>query len=183
MQLRVDTCHAPGCAEKTTRTYFVCDRHLRELYGLEIRPSEKKGLGLFAIRPFRKGERVSQFGGELISTEELGARLKDPGRDTAFYAVAICGHHSVVRDELLARSPAAYANDSVDVRALYLRVLKGEFWATAYRIEAIESRANARVNRKHQLKAMRDIEAGEEITWNYGHSYWQGNNVIDSILS
>jgi SET domain-containing protein len=185
MALRVDTCHAPGCTEKTTHTYFVCTGHLKEIYGLEIRQAAEKGLGLFALKPFRKGERISQFGGELISAEELRRRYDrvfDPLWDTAPYAMAIRGRHDLVRDEMRARSPAAYANDSIDARALYVRVLKGEFWATAYRIEATERRANSRVNARHQLKAMRDIEAGEEITWNYGNSYWQGKNVIDAVL-
>ena len=41
---------------------------------METRIVEEKGRGIFSTRPFKKGELVCEYSGELVSIEEARAR-------------------------------------------------------------------------------------------------------------
>lgn len=179
--IKKEICKVPGCQETTGYTTFCCDRHLPEYFGVEIKQTPTKGLGLFATKTFAKGERISYFGGEIISMQDLCDREDSSIQDTSLYAIQITKKWCC--DEQFSRSPCAYSNDSIDLSYLYSQVLMGVPFRQAYHLAKKKDRPNACAHPDMYLFAVEKIEPGEEILWNYGHSYWEGHNVIKKFFS
>lgn len=183
--LVLSPCHVPGCVRGTFLTYYVCDSHLRSELGLDVRPSLcARGLGLFAVRAFDKDEFICTFGGEKLTLQELDER--HGAQNTAQYAVQSADSH-VVFDEEYARSPCAYANDSIDAMSLYHMVLVDKMgWDEAYTKCCVNHPACARVvptdDGRICLLATRRLPPGTEITWHYGSQYWRGINVMQEFI-
>ncbi|GMS96017.1 hypothetical protein PENTCL1PPCAC_18192 [Pristionchus entomophagus] len=64
-------CVASGCRNR--RVQFGVKRRV------EIRPSEGKGMGLFAVENIGRGEFVCEYAGEMISKEEVERRKAEEG--------------------------------------------------------------------------------------------------------
>jgi len=69
------------CKRKTTITHPYCTKHTLEILGVYVAPSTipKAGKGLFAAKPFKKGETISFYDGELLTTDQYNKRYDKEG--------------------------------------------------------------------------------------------------------
>lgn len=104
---------------------------------LAVRPSRIHSVGVFTSTPIRKGTRILEYDGPRISPEEAD-RLYDNAPRTYLYGL---GDGKIVID---GHGIGAYLNHSCDPNC---------------EIDEIKNRAF--------LFALRDIEAGEELLWDY----------------
>lgn len=102
----------------------------------------KAGLGLFALTPFKRGDFIIEYTGELLQTEEADRR----GGKYLFII-----NDDWVLDGKGREHTGRYINHSCKPNA-----------------EA-ESDEDAR---KVRILARKKIEPGEEITYDYGKEYW-----------
>jgi uncharacterized protein len=107
---------------------------------VEVRASPIEGRGLFASAPIGAGTVVSRLGGRLVDAAELAALFAVPGHPYIDTITVGEDLHLV----LPPRRPNGYGNHSCDPNL---------WWTGAY-----------------TLAARRDIEAGEELTNDYGTS-------------
>jgi SET domain-containing protein len=137
----------------------------------EVKEAAERGLGLFAIKDFKKGERISRYVGDRMNKETL-ERIYGKGV-TAPYVMQV-GSDSFI-DAASKSCPAAFANDAVDLRMLYSLLNKGVSKRKAYYKSTNKQARNARMTcygGKVTLLATRPIKKGEEITISYGPQYW-----------
>jgi SET domain-containing protein len=105
--------------------------------GLIIRSSSIHAAGCYTTTPIRKGARVAEYDGRRLSKEEADARYQD---SLVTYLFGL-GDGSVVID---GHSMAMFINHSCDANCETSEV-RGRVW----------------------IKAIRNIAAGEEITYDY----------------
>jgi uncharacterized protein len=105
----------------------------------------RTGLGLFATTPIRRGARIAEYTGPPIPTKD--ARVKERTRG-ARYMMEIDSRWTI--DGSPRSNVARYVNHACKPNA-----------------EAIIDRGRV------FLHARRPIEAGEEITYNYGRAYFK----------
>jgi SET domain-containing protein len=67
------------CQRKTTTTHPYCAQHTQTVLGVRVAPSKIKGagLGLYAVRPFKKGEHVVEYRGEKLTQKEYDTKYAD----------------------------------------------------------------------------------------------------------
>jgi len=105
--------------------------------GLIIRSSAIHATGCFTTTPIRKGARVAEYAGPRISKEEADALYKN---SIVTYLFGL-GDGSIVID---GEGPARFINHSCDTNCESSEV-RGRVW----------------------IKAIRNISAGEELTYDY----------------
>lgn len=119
--------------------------------------SKIHGNGVFAIAPIRKGERIMQYVGKLITHEEA---------DEQYYGDVETGHtflftlnkHWVVDANQKGANEAKWINTSCEPNAV------------AY----VHSERKKKPDPKKDtvwIEALRSIKAGEEITYDYGFDF------------
>lgn len=167
----------PYCGKDSGYTSLCCADHLRSIYGLEIKPSTKPecGLGLFATRDFPARAILARSQGELLTKRQLKQRYKSNVDTLAPYTMS-AGIRSYV-DELVVRSPVAYANDAMsmaDYREFCRQGIEPR-WAYHYAIRKDLENAGLFMcdGIRPVMYTRRAIAAGEEIMWKYGSSYWR----------
>ena len=110
---------------------------------LEVRDSPLHGLGVFATRRIRKGARVIEYQGERISHAEADRRYDDKDeRDNHTFLFIVDGR--TVIDAGVAGNEARFINH-----------------ACAPNCESVIE------SRRVYIEAIRDIEPGEELTYDY----------------
>lgn len=107
----------------------------------EIRGSAIQGRGGFAVERFLANEVVAEYKGELISKAELERRLE---KRNVFLFVA---NETVIRDGDIPGNPAQYLNHSCAPNC-HSFIFENQIW----------------------ILADRDIEPGEELTFDYGYA-------------
>lgn len=77
------------CRRTTVVTHPFCWYHTKTELGLEVKRSTipGAGLGLFAVREFIAGERVAQYDGERLSSEEYQQRYE--GQPMGTYGIEL----------------------------------------------------------------------------------------------
>jgi uncharacterized protein len=108
--------------------------------GVEPRPSPRAGTGLFALRPFRAGERIVEYTGEKITKEESASRRKAHNN----YVFHLNYRHDI--DGAGLDNIARYINHSCDPNC---------------RVQKSEGRIF--------VEAARDIAPDEELSFDYGY--------------
>ena len=111
----------------------------------ELRRSAIQGQGGFAIRPIRRGTRIIEYTGERITPAEADKRYDDEGmgrHHTFLFSV----DKSTVIDAAVNGNEARFINHSC-----------------APNCEAIDER------KRIYIEAIRDIAAGEELTYDYAY--------------
>ncbi len=123
---------------------------------LEVKRSKipKAGKGLFTKRDIKKGERIVEYLGEIITDKECNKRAENDQYGYVFYInkqKCIDAHHDT---EALAR----YANDA-----------KG-----LIKIKGINNNSSYEVwKNRGWITAEKNIKAGSEIFVSYGAEYWR----------
>jgi SET domain-containing protein len=107
-----------------------------------VRASPIEGRGLFATEPIPAGEVVLRLGGRLVGTEELAELIAVADADPQLPYVDTITVHDDEHLVLPAASPAHFGNHSCNPTT----------W----------------IGGPYELVARRDLEAGEELTLDYG---------------
>jgi hypothetical protein len=115
----------------------------------EIRTStiEGAGMGLFAKHAIGEEDTIGYYTGEVITEKEFN----DPNRPFSAYVMWVCRSHIIVGEGPKANY-TRYINHDDEPNAFL--VVSGR-WKTA------------------RFEALRNIEPGEEIFFNYGEDYWE----------
>ena len=108
-----------------------------------VRPSKIHGRGVFADAPIRKGARIVEYKGQKIDHAE--GRRRDRFYNSIGYTLLIKLETHFI-DGLIGGNESIYINHSTTPNA-----------------EAVEQRGRV------FIEALRDISAGEEITYDYGY--------------
>jgi uncharacterized protein len=111
----------------------------------ELRQSEIQGRGGFATRPIRKGTRIIEYLGERISHDEADKRYDDTGMGRHHTFLFSIDTKTVI-DAAVNGNEARFINHSC-----------------APNCEAIDER------KRIYIEAIRDIAAGEELTYDYAY--------------
>ena len=115
----------------------------------EIRTStiEGAGMGLFARHAIGEGDTIGYYTGEVITEKEF----HDPDRPFSAYVMWVTKDHILVGEGPKANY-TRYINHDDEPNAF---LVVSNRWKTA------------------RFQALRDIEPGEEIFFNYGDDYWE----------
>lgn len=116
---------------------------------IEVRNSPIHGNGVFAIKRIPAGACVTEYRGEIIDSAELERREVERSRnpETPIYFFEIGDGRFIDATLATENNPARYINHACD--------------------ENCEARWNPQSLRM-EIIALRDIDAGEEITFDYG---------------
>jgi SET domain-containing protein len=116
---------------------------------VEVRPStiEGAGRGLFAKRRIETEDTIGYYTGEIIGEKEF----YDPDRPFSAYILWVARTHIIVGEGPKANY-TRYINHSDTPNAFLVTSTR---WKTA------------------RFEALRTIEPGEEIFFNYGEDYWE----------
>jgi hypothetical protein len=142
-------------------TAAAFDRQRALAQGVDVRPSQVPGAGdgLWAVRPFHRYEVICEYTGRVLTLAKV-LKMSTAERDYVMGGfglnVHIDGRHDL---NMLAR----YINDN-----------------------GCPSRINAdfvklRTDRKALVRALRPIEAGEEIFAHYGEGYWRARSTAPAL--
>ena len=115
----------------------------------EIRTStiEGAGMGLFAKHAIGEEDTIGYYTGEVITEKEF----HDPERPFSAYVMWVTKDHILVGEGPKANY-TRYINHDDEPNAF---LVVSSRWKTA------------------RIQALRDIEAGEEIFFDYGEDYWE----------
>ena len=115
----------------------------------EIRTStiEGAGMGLFARYPIGEEDTIGYYTGEVITEKEF----HDPDRPFSAYVMWVTKNHILVGEGPKANY-TRYINHDDEPNAF---LVVSSRWKTA------------------RFQALRDIEPGEEIFFDYGEDYWE----------
>lgn len=145
------------CTRMTGLHTPKCDDHTDAEDGVRVMRSTipGAGMGLFATRAFKKGERIGKYTGEVLTLEDVVRRY---GSDRATAPYVVQASPSVFIDAAAHRPAVAYVNHNRDeCNCEYISAHRG---------------GNALVSRFGvDVLATRDIEPGEELFANYGSQY------------
>lgn len=111
-----------------------------------------KGFGVQAVAPIKKGEFIIEYVGEVVSSEEFAKRLKKYGRDPTHTHHYMFEIGSMIIDATVKGNCSRFMNHSCEPNAVC------EKWYVPRTPCAID---------RIGFFAKRDIELGEEITFDY----------------
>uniref|UniRef100_A0A7S0L8E2 SET domain-containing protein n=1 Tax=Coccolithus braarudii TaxID=221442 RepID=A0A7S0L8E2_9EUKA len=155
---------------------------LAEQAGVRIAPSSGKGLGIFATRRLGELMTVGNYAGEQLTQRDIDVRFGQPPRSHALWSEDDEGWYTRRESRGVACTGDYIFKVGDD---LYI---DGEDCSTSNWTRFLNhGEPNLRV--KSLLKgmdgkprvwfvALRDIEIGEELLWDYGESYWKAEDVI-----
>ena len=127
------------------------------------------GNGLFTLRKIKKGEKICDFGGDLIGSKEFSKILDDIKKgnynlEAANYYVSL--NSGLILDSYASDCFARYANDAEGI-------IQDERFKNNAKITEGSNKISA------YLEALIDIPEGSEIFTSYGKSYWEGFKTKD----
>ncbi len=110
---------------------------------IQVRPSSIQGMGVFALRPIRKGTRIVEYVGERISHEESDRRYNDDATDRPHTFLFIVDDETVI-DAAVDGNEARFINHSCAPNCESV-IEDGRVW----------------------IEAICDIAPGEELGYDY----------------
>ena len=116
-------------------------------FAIKASTIEGAGKGLFAKRRIEVEDTIGYYTGEVITEKEF----YDPDRPFSAYILWVCASHIIVGEGPKANY-TRYINHDDEPNAF---LVTSSRWKTA------------------RFEALRTIEAGEEIFFNYGEDYWE----------
>jgi SET domain-containing protein len=146
------------CKRRTCVRGDYCYQHLASVKGLEVKKSSltAAGLGLWAVRAFKKGENIIEYTGEKMSKKQF-----DKLRPESDYGFLL--NKELVLDAR--RTTAGVGRYSNDCR---LQNKKKKQCQGANSRFVVDSK-----QKTVQIRATRNIRAGEEVFVPYGKAYWK----------
>lgn len=125
----------------------------------ELRPSPIQGLGAFATRPIRKGTRIIEYLGERITDEEADKRYDDLGMDRHHTFLFSLGDGTSI-DASESGNEARFINHACEPNC-----------------EAVLEDGRIFID------AIRDIQAGEELLYDYAYERQDGGGEDEEQLA
>ena len=150
------------------------EKHLLDsVFGVvQVRSSPVHGRGVFALRDIQKSEIACFYDGDVKTFAEI---LSDYDKVNKKYWIShptkpdsvLCGYPNPVNNFGVGQ----LINDSTMLNIKELDFKKGikdceDYTITSRRLE------NVRLDADFQMRATRDIKAGEELFLHYGYKYW-----------
>lgn len=129
-----------------------CPKHLREVLGVEIRPSKRKGKGVFATRDHPTGTLVLPCISEHISRKELDHRYGDY---TAPYAIGEKGSTHVDDGALMRGIGCMVNHGGKKSQCDFIKPSSSGKWKNTWKVRNVRG----------------PIRAGEEVRVDYGEAY------------
>ncbi|MFY8060828.1 MAG: SET domain-containing protein [Arenimonas sp.] len=117
----------------------------------EVRRSKIHGSGVFAAKNIKKGEFIIEYKGLLRSHEEVDAAYD--GEDETGHTFLFTLNEDFVLDANIKGNEARWINHSCDPNC---------------DSEHIDAEDGDKSKDRIEIKAIRDIKAGEELSYNYG---------------
>ena len=145
-------CTHEDCKNKTSEFKLYCNRHCKELFGAYVKKSgiRNAGQGLWAVKEFKRNQRIAQYGFDHIKITEKAFERKFKKEKDREYLICDAGTcwDARAKDSTIAR----FANDArnPDKNNAEFRILRGVPW----------------------IVATKTIGVGMEIFVNYGEEYW-----------
>ena len=158
------------CKRTTCKYLPYCYTHLKSIKGVVVKPSTlpgNAGDGLFAVKKFKTGDKILDYTGEVISLEDRNNRYGTTASDYMPYGLETKSTPPVkIVDGACQRSAAAYSND-------------GGHAGIGNNAKLVTHQG------KGSLKAIKNINPGQEIYVGYGPAYWTHLNEenIPTILN
>ena len=115
-----------------------------------VRPTPDRGLGVFATAAIASGTFVVDYAGEVIDADEVAARHPELEPEYAFR-----------------------------VGELYIDAERCDHWSKRMNHDALDPALDFEVSEsppRVRFTAIRDVAAGEELTFDYGEEYWDGRS-------
>lgn len=115
-----------------------------------VRPTPDRGLGVFATAAIANGTFVVDYAGEVIDADEVAARHPELEPEYAFR-----------------------------VGELYIDAERCDHWSKRMNHDALDPALDFEVSEsppRVRFTAIRDVAAGEELTFDYGEEYWDGRS-------
>ena len=77
------------CKRITTLTHPFCAKHTKKMLGVSVKKSHIKGAGygLFAEKDFKKGQKIVEYTGELLTQDEYDERYVED--DMGSYGISL----------------------------------------------------------------------------------------------
>ncbi|CAN0069334.1 unnamed protein product [Pylaiella littoralis] len=152
---------------------------------VEVKPVGVKGMGLFSTRRIAKGVVVGFYSGETLTTEQLDDRY--PNFEGSDYVMQLGPDRYLDARDPEKSSIARYANHSghpnlvVELRPVGDCDNDATGGADAAVITGV---AVAGVPAKEgvALTTLRDVEEGEELTFDYGEEYFDGDDDEGNVI-
>eukprot|EP00121_Abeoforma_whisleri_P016549 Awhi_evm2s15182 len=168
-QCLAKTANGEQCKNMVLNTHPLCALHVKKIFHVHVDLSTipECKYGLFALKPFKKNEILALFYGENLSVEELNQRYCHENELAPMVMVA----GDQIIDCCKVKSAGAFINHNTtgnctivnDGTASELKTMNEPFYNPL------------NVNNYLLVRALRDINQGEEIFINYGTKY----NVTD----
>ena len=118
---------------------------------IEVRRSKIHGSGVFAAKNIKKGEFIIEYKGLLRSHEEVDAAYD--GEDETGHTFLFTLNEDFVIDANIKGNEARWINHSCDPNC---------------DSEHVDAENGDNSKDRIEIKAIRDIQAGEELSYNYG---------------
>ena len=141
------------CPLMTSETRY-CPEHLALKWGVRVGDSPVGGRGLFAVRPFKKGENIVEYGGRLVIVLEDSSDEEDAPIYEGPYVLQIKKNHYI--DAARTDSEGRYVNAAPRGKKNNAQLIYD------------------RLNRKAWVRARDKIDPDDEIWAAYGAGYWKG---------
>lgn len=116
---------------------------------IEARRSKIHGNGVFARQPLKKGERIVRYKGKLRKHDEVDAAYAEIPENGHTFLFTL--NEKWVIDANIDGNDARWINHSCEPNC-----------------EAVHVEGDKKKKDRIYIEALRDIEAGEELTYNYG---------------
>eukprot|EP00188_Purpureofilum_apyrenoidigerum_P006143 Plantae.Rhodophyta-Purpureofilum_apyrenoidigerum.ctg9031.p1 GENE.Plantae.Rhodophyta-Purpureofilum_apyrenoidigerum.ctg9031~~Plantae.Rhodophyta-Purpureofilum_apyrenoidigerum.ctg9031.p1 ORF type:complete len:199 (+),score=30.30 Plantae.Rhodophyta-Purpureofilum_apyrenoidigerum.ctg9031:113-709(+) len=144
-------------ASFAAREYFLNNREdaMRKAL-VEVRDAGKKGLGVFATREIPYGEYIGSYFGEVLTLAEICQRYTD-WDGSYIFDLGNGKYIDATRPEQ--GNFTRYMNHCADRKA----TIRSEVLPRRMRVE---------------FYAMKRISENEELCFDYGNSYWEGNEHL-----
>uniref|UniRef100_A0A7S4HCS0 SET domain-containing protein n=1 Tax=Prymnesium polylepis TaxID=72548 RepID=A0A7S4HCS0_9EUKA len=134
---------------------------LMEGLDYSIQPSEGKSLGLFALRPLGPGSVVGFYSGPIVSDAEYDDAVA-AGRSSGDYGFALGNGFVVDAEDPTTSGPLRFCNHSGRRPNCEMGACK--LFGKTYGVF---------------LETSKDINAGDELLFDYGGDFWSGSIPAD----
>ena len=160
--------------------------------------SPEKGLGAFATRPIPIGTFLGTYGGETMTLEQVQARFWNKRQPTPLdqeWKLSRIERHQEITGNYIMELPPTNTNNATLVTSKFIDAEDGDVssWCRFMNhvpetnreecnVKAfLQSEIGGEIHEYPRMYAIRDIQVGEELCWDYGEHFFIGDNKADYV--